>query len=211
MEWIYKYFSLTAVIAGLGFLIKYLIQRKIDSYFNTKLEDHKQELTVMSEKVKYDISKKLFDFEAYATKKHIVYPELYQHVFSISIEITELLAVAEVRYSWEPDTIHDLTKLSKEQETELWDKLTDLLINCRKSLMYFEENELFLSQEISDQVREIFVDLNTLLTNLFEDHVYDKPTVSKESRLIQNKIIRLKKEFHKELSYSHYEENEVKV
>src|SRR4051794_21172355 len=99
MEWIYKYFSYTAVIAGLGFLIKYLIQKKIDSYFNTKLEDHKKELAVMTEKAKYNISRKLFDFEAYAIKKHTIYPELYQLVFEIPGKMSVFSPSKEVTLS----------------------------------------------------------------------------------------------------------------
>ena len=58
MEWIYKYISITGIIAGLGISIRYLIQRKIDSYFNVKLENHKKELAILTENAKYDISKK---------------------------------------------------------------------------------------------------------------------------------------------------------
>lgn len=222
MEWIYKPFSYTAIIVAIGFLIKYLIQKKIDTYFSTKLEDHKQELNakleqhkqelaVMTERSKYDISKKLFDFEAYATKKHIVYPELYQHVFSTSTELTEFLIKTQSKYYWDSDKIHDLTKLSEEQIVELFNELTHVLKNSRKSLIYFAENELFLSQEISSQTQEILLNYQTLFTGLFVDPVYDKPSIWREMNIIQLKIGRLKKEFHKELSYSHYEENKEKV
>ncbi|MFE4812804.1 hypothetical protein ACFQ9Y_16945 [Peribacillus simplex] len=211
MEWIYKPFSYTAVIVAVGFLIKYLIQKKIDSYFNTKLEDHKKELAVMTEKAKYDISRKLFDFEAYATKKHIVYPELYQHVFSRYTEIAEFLIKTQVKYSWSSDTIHDLTKLSEEKTAELLSEFTHVLKNSRQSLQYFAENELFLSQEISSQTQEIFGNLQTLAAGLFVDPVYDKPAIWREMKIIQLKMRRLKKEFHKELSYSHFEETEEKA
>lgn len=89
MEWIYKYFSLAAVIAGSWLLIRYLIQKKVDSYFNKRLEIYKHELAIITENAKYDISKKLYDFEAYASKKHVVYPEIYRLVFEPWSELSQ--------------------------------------------------------------------------------------------------------------------------
>ncbi|MDF9558752.1 hypothetical protein P5774_26340, partial [Bacillus tropicus] len=82
MDWIYRYISITAVIGGLGFLIKYLIQRKIDSYFNHRLEQHKQELAALTESIKYNLGKKMFDYEAYTSKKHLIYHDIYKEIYS---------------------------------------------------------------------------------------------------------------------------------
>lgn len=202
MEWIYKYFSLAAVIAGVGFLVKYLIQKTIDSYFNTKLEDHKKELAVMTEKAKYDINRKLFDFEAYAIKKHTIYPELYQRIFEVRQQWTLLnYNILKNPKNHDDDFIHSIRKIK--------DVLESKVINTQE---YFTNNELFLSKELASNYLDtlsniwglhLFIDL--------EESSYKPSIVNKELSKIDDKIQVLKEIIYKELSYSHFEETEEKV
>ena len=183
MEWIYKYFSLTAVIAGLGFLIKYLIQKKIDSYFNTKLEDHKKELAVMTERAKYDISRKLFDFEAYAIKKHTIYPELYQLVFEVPRKMSVFTYLKEIKEV--EDAINNLSD-------------------------YFNKNELFLSKDVVSNYWVIF-DLILNLHGYFFTGGENRDFIHEEVRELKKEIEILKEVMYEELSYSHFEETEEKA
>ncbi|MFB7637676.1 hypothetical protein [Peribacillus butanolivorans] len=189
MEWIYKYFSLTAVIAGLGFLIKYLIQKKIDSYFNTKLEDHKKELAVMTEKAKYDISRKLFDFEVYAIKKHTIYPELYQLVFEVPRKMSVLSYLKEVTLS--------------ESFKEVEDAISNLL-------NYFNKNELFLSKDVASTFLVTF-DLILDLHGYFHMGRENRNFILEEVHKLRKEIEILKEVMYEELSYSHFEETKEKV
>ncbi|MDM5455237.1 hypothetical protein [Peribacillus simplex] len=201
MEWIYKYFSLTAVIAGVGFLIKYLVQKKIDSYFNTKLEDHKTELAVMTERAKYDISRKLFDFEAYATKKHTIYPELYQRMF----EIRRQYAVLTIKMG-----ISNRTDSKEETSLKLMEVIKGVDDAIKNAGEYFNNNELFLSKNVISTYWETWY----LLMNLQKDFYnkeYNSSFAHKEISKVQEKIDILKEAIHKELSYSHFEETEEKV
>lgn len=201
MEWIYKYFSFTAVIAFLVFLVKYLIQKKIDSYFNTKLEDHKKELAVMTEKAKYDISRKLFDFEAYATKKHTVYPELYHRMF----EIRRQYAVLTVNMGFS-----NRTESKEETSLKLMAFMKGVDDAIKNAGEYFNNNELFLSKNVVS----IYWETWDLLMNLQKDFYkreYTSSFAHKEVSKVQEKIEILKEAIYKELSYSHFEETEEKV
>ncbi|MDR4928927.1 hypothetical protein [Peribacillus simplex] len=220
MEWIYKYFSFTAVIAGfiggLGFLIKYSIQRKVDTYFNAelenhkqelnkKLEDHKKELAVMTEKAKYDISRKLFDFEAYAIKKHTIYPELYQRLFEIQQQF--------IKFTENTKRFIFIKESAKKDEIffrEI-DQLDVTIINAED---YFNKNELFLSKSVTSN----YIETMSVIKKLFSSYIsyYDTNQTllgdfSEKTEKIDAKIMSLKESIYKELSYSHFEETEEKV
>lgn len=199
MEWIYKPFSYTAVIVGLGFLIKYLIQRKIDSYFNKKLEQHKQELAVMTEKAKYDISRKLFDFEAYATKKHTIYPELYQRVF----EVRQSIIGYDIQTADKTLRIYDYKNLSLYDEKVFNDKL----MTARD---YYYKNVLFLSKNVASICLVTLGELY-LFSRLENRKNFAADNVSKAQDEIDKKIELLKETIYEELSYSHFEETEEKA
>ncbi|MFB5936460.1 hypothetical protein ACE8FZ_24730 [Peribacillus frigoritolerans] len=215
-EWIYKYFSYAAVSAGLGFLIKYLIQKKIDSYFNaklenhkqelnTKLEDHKKELAVMTEKAKYDISRKLFDFEAYAIKKHTIYPELYQRLFEIQQQLIKFT----------DNTKRFILIKESDKKDELFireiDQLEVTIINAED---YFNKNVLFLSKSVTSIYKETMSVINQLYRRYNSNYLNNRTLldgVSEKIEKIDAKIMLLKESIYKELSYSHFEETEEKV
>lgn len=197
MEWIYKYFSLTAAIAGLGFLVKYLIQKKIDSYFNKKLEQHKQELAVMTEKAKYDISRKLFDFEAYAIKKHTIYPELYQRMFEISRQFGTLII------KMGPKRPADLTK--EEYSLMLIKNIKEVEGAINNAREYSNYNQLFLSKKVGSAFGDTW-DLIMKLRKELYDSEYDMSFTRTEVLKIDEKRELLKEVIYEELSYSHFEE-----
>ncbi|MFJ5750452.1 hypothetical protein ACIP97_18035 [Peribacillus frigoritolerans] len=204
MEWIYKYFSLTAVIAGLGFLIKYLIQKKIDSYFNTKLEDHKKELAVMTEKAKYDISRKLFDFEAYAIQKHTIYPELYHRMFEILQHLTWLAIQVK--------NLPNIKEFDKQDEI-FFREITKLSKKITNASEYFNKNELFLSKSVALNYWKTLKLIEELET-YFLKNMHNSSLVgdfSEKRDEISNKIEILKEVMYEELSYSHFEETKEKV
>ncbi|MFD6440197.1 hypothetical protein ACFWDG_10380 [Peribacillus sp. NPDC060186] len=235
MEWIYKYISVTAVIAGVGFLVKFLIQRKINSYFDTRLAQYKQELDVMTERSKYDISKKLFDFEAYAIKKHTIYPELYQQVYQVRIQLVEFTFIVESFHSLnkEPDKTYNLKELIEDatmqnlyrlqqmkqynlEELDLkgktiyhreWMKFSTKLNNA---LSFLKTNELFLSKEVSASCLGTLKEIANL-NIYFMGKAYQPSFVSKEIEKVENKVDSLKEAIYEELSYSHFEKNEEKA
>lgn len=185
MEWLYKYISATAIIAGLGFLIKYLIQRKIDSYFNKKLEDHKQELSLVTENAKYELNKKMFDFEAYGTKKHEVYPELYEKLFSFWRKLYSLHS--------EKRAGENIVPLER-----------DYLLELMEIGHYHAQTELFKSEKASRDTISVLVALKSYLNNIFESDMNDN--LDREELECSGALNELKRTLHKELSYSHFEE-----
>lgn len=200
MEWIYKYFSIAAVIAGFGFLIRYLIQKKIDSYFNKKLEDHKKDLAVLTEKAKYDISKKLFDFEAYAIKKHTIYPVLYQRMF----EILRLFGALIIKMG--PKRPADLTK--EEYSLMLIKNIKEVEGAINNVREYYNYNQLFLSKKVVSAFGDTWDLIMNLRKELY-DREYNMSFTQTEVLKIDEKIELLKEVIYEELSYSHFEENSI--
>lgn len=221
MDWISASINLLALAGILVFSIKHLIQKKIDSYFNTKLEDHKKDLAVLTENAKYDISKKLYDFEAYASKKHSVYPELYSLAFESWSELTQFT------YRFDED-IMDLRKdLNVETLESYFDeefrKTTKTLF---KAYDYLYKNELYLSKDVTMVYnealeaqlkcgREVGISFRgnlddverqrndcqfSPLINIDEAYLYDA----------EEKVRILKETIYKELSYTHFEESKKK-
>jgi hypothetical protein len=202
MEWIYKPFSYTAIIVAIGFLVKYLIQRKIDSYFNKKLEDYKKELAVLTEKAKYDISKKLFDFEAYATKKHTIYPELYQRMFEISRQFDALII------KMGPERPDHLIKV--EYSLMLIKNIKEVEGAINNGREYYNYNQLFLSKKVESAFGDTWDLIMNLRKELY-DREYNMSFTQTEVLKIDEKIEILKEVIYEELSYSHFEETAVKV
>jgi hypothetical protein len=206
VDWIYKYFSLTAIIVSIGILIRYLIQKKIDSYFNTKLESHKQELNQINEKVKYDITKKLFDFEAYATKKHDIYPELYQKIYIIFGKLRNLQGIIMGLFHITEVKVYQLNLPGNEYLIEEKDSLRNVEVEYLTSVHeYINQNILFLSDNVAKTSKEVLNQANMILA-CFHVNEYDWDFVEEEFGDLQRKISKLKDALYKELSYSHFEE-----
>ncbi|PRS26917.1 hypothetical protein C6W19_24280 [Bacillus sp. RJGP41] len=219
MEWIYKYFSYTAFIAGLGFLIKYLIQKKIDSYFSTKLEKHKQELAVLTERSKYDISRKLFDFEAYAIKKHTIYPELYQRVNQVWDQLSSFTS------NWGENFVEELDLDKRNKRFSLENKeIGKKIVN---EFEQFHKEELFLSRDVTSAYWDLLVEMQGFSILLMKNYMMNLETTQtrdKHNSIIGNlmvieynvitisgKVDFLRDVMYKELSYSHFEETDKKV
>lgn len=218
MDTIRDYISWSVIIGGsitfIGFLIRYLIQKKIDSYFNTKLENHKKELAVLTENAKYDISKKLFDFEAYASKKHTVYPELYSLTFGFWQEISRF------RSRFDRDIKFSKNDMNKETfEQHFYEKIQPLVEKIPKVYDYFYKNELYLSKATAEVYEKAmhaqinFIDkiIDSFNSNLensnWQDSSFSLIKIKEEDYdNVDNKIYLLKEIIYKELSYTHSEE-----
>ncbi|MEY9865368.1 hypothetical protein ABIE66_000747 [Peribacillus sp. B2I2] len=159
----------------------------------------------MTEKAKYDISRKLFDFEAYAIKKHTIYPELYQRLFEIQqqfIKFTE-------------NTKRFILIKESDKKDELFLRETDQLeITIINAVDYFNKNELFLSKSVTSN----YIETMSVIKDLFSSYItnyYNNQTLhgdfSEKTEKIDAKIMLLKESIYKELSYSHFEETEEKV
>lgn len=212
MEWIQKYINGAAIAGIVIFLTKYLIQKTIDSYFNKQLENHKRELAVITENAKYDISKKLFDFQAYASKRHTIYPELYRIAYGLLSELSRFGDRINLIKDIEADI--DKNEL-RSRFREGHGPILDRLLNAHD---YFYKNELYVSENTATAYKEVLTRLRildeqtSLSFNLNISNVYwQDPNFllieNKNHRLkAKEKIDILKETMYKELSYTHSEE-----
>lgn len=193
MDWLYKSISVTSIITALGFLARYLIQKYIDYYFGQKLEYFKGEVNQVVEKHKYSLNKKMFDFEAYAVKKHSIYPELYKKLY---IGWKEMHDYASAIESSSEEYYFDQVKK---------ESITKNLLNL---IEYFAEVELYLSKEVSGKSWKIIVSFQNYIFDLF-DFPPNKIEIRQGNRDVFNTLKELKEQLHKELSYSHFEEEHI--
>lgn len=214
MEWIYKYIGVTGIITAAGFLIKYLIQKKIDSYFNKKLETYKQELAVITENAKYDISKKLFDFEAYASKKHAVYPELYAITFEFWSELTKFT------YKFDLSTEFSKENMDRDAFEKLFYKaLRQITAKLPEVQNYFWKNELYLSKDMSKAFEDVLYSQRNFLNKIldsFQKNIKNDNWQDRSFKLVKipdddfkrhkETMQVLKDTVYRELSYTHSEE-----
>ncbi len=76
--WGSYFISVPLILATVWAGTKYLSKKYVDQKFNKKLETHKHELQTIMEFNKFDIQRKIQDFNLYTVKKHEVYLTLYR-------------------------------------------------------------------------------------------------------------------------------------
>lgn len=209
MEWLYKYISVTAIIGGLWLMIKYYIQKKIDSYFNSKLAVHKQELNDLTERTKYDLSRRLFDFEAYSTRKHEVYPVLYSKIFETFNKMREYQSDIEAEFNIDEDRIYDLTcdaQIDFDQDLLHYKYQQTYAVHevHKNADDYYFSNELYFSKSVAFECGYVLKLMRIMITCYF-DHQYNKPMLNESLLELEGKIEHIKTILHEELSYSHHE------
>lgn len=221
MEWIYKYISWGFFIGGsitaIGFLIRYLIQKKIDSYFNKQLEQYKQELSIISENIKYDINRKLFDFEAYASKKHTVYPELYRLLLESWDDISS------IRFNFDIDIMFIKTDLDTcTLASRFYKEMKIFATKLDEAHDYFRKNDLYLSREASVACTKAFrgqsVFQRLVMDSFAENSLGDKwkdisfrliNVDTEHSDKVKDNILELKEILYKELSHANFVKEEA--
>ena len=221
MEEFYKYFSwfFVIVVGGIGgvrLLINHLIQTKIKLYFDKQLEEYKNELAIITKNAEYDISKKLFDFEAYASKKHTVYPELY----SLAFESWSELSLFNHRFDLEIlGSRNDLD--TNTLKSHFHNEFMPTSEKLAKAYRYFYKNELYLSKDAAIVCNESLEALRICGREIgisFRSNSNDierqrqvrqfSPLIDVDEKYLRDaeeKIHMLKETIREELSYSHSE------
>ncbi len=208
MEWFYKSISILTIIgAGLWVLSRYYIQKKIDSYFHSNLAIHKQELNDLTERTKYDLSKKLFDFEAYAIKKHDVYPVIYNNIVETFNKMKSFQKEIEAEFVLEENRCYDLTndyQIDFDRELLYFKFISSSAVRevHENAVEYYSNNELFISESVAIECDHVLKLMGNMVT-CYLDHHYDKPVLNKYLVELESKIEDLKKRMQGELSYSH--------
>ncbi len=204
-------------ISGVGLLIRHLAQAKVNFYFDKRLKAYEHNLAIITKNAEYDISKKLFDFEAYASKKHAVYPELY----SLILESRSNLLRFRTKFDLEiRDSKKDLDEATL--RPLFYKKMREASTKRFEACDYFYKNELYVSKEVSMIYEEILEDqllFELSMVNSFGENIRSDSWRDASSRLIivddehfeeiYDKVNILKEIIYKELSYTHYEKEEA--
>lgn len=219
MEEFYKYFSWGFIaiggISGVGLLIRHLAQAKVNYYFSKQLDQHRHDLAIITRNAEYDISKKMFDFEAYAAKRHSVYPELYRAAF----EPWDRLSNFNLIVKWDSkDDVMDFDEKSLELRFDK--EFTPIVNRLAIAYDYFYMNELYLSEntakaygetlkvlrDLAEETLDVFYGFRTTVADINKrNYTYSLENEGETKIEAAEKIQILKEIIYKELSYTHSE------
>ncbi|MCP3794696.1 hypothetical protein [Paenibacillus sp. CH40] len=75
--WGSYFISIPIIIATVWTALKFFSKSYVNQQFNKLLETHKHELQILMENNKFDLQRKMLDFNLFTTKKHEVYTKLF--------------------------------------------------------------------------------------------------------------------------------------
>jgi hypothetical protein len=222
----------TLISSGIIILfVKSSIKGIITHYFNKNLENHKHELTLITEAIRLDHQRKIHDFSLYSNKKHEVYPEIFKMLLN---------SFRKIRF-FKEDTYLSLKFINnKEQlyryleaivgETKMnnfheiindWDKspqdcihrasLSLKKIIAQEANEYFKEtydfilsNQLFLSDVVSENIEIIGMDIASLITLCSTRYHEELEEFESMVNKIEEGLRILKENMKKELAIGNY-------
>jgi hypothetical protein len=213
-------------------IISTFIKGGIGHFYNKKLENFKNDLSLAAEERKLDFQRRIHDFSLYSTQRHQVYPEIYKLLINAfaNIRFSRYCPVPfdnEMRKRALIGILRD-NKYSEEQIEKyliMWKESPMSLFNffngkfiqkdieeVNKSINllfeYFNLNELFLSDDLSKLVDETIGNLTMLNAELPYMLFYEDPKdIEITIRLfneIDDQIQEIKKIIKKELSIGDY-------
>ncbi|MCM3257031.1 hypothetical protein M3664_04450 [Paenibacillus lautus] len=77
IDWGSYFISIPLIVLTVWTGIKFFSKSYVNQQFNKLLETHKHELQMLMENNKFDLQRKMLDFNLFTTKKHEVYTNLY--------------------------------------------------------------------------------------------------------------------------------------
>lgn len=208
------------VSAALWGGVKYLTRKNVDRIFNQKMENHKHELQTILEFNKFDLQRKMHDFNLFNTKKHEVYPKLYELIlmaegklFSlqgfrqvpdyIRMNVEELERSLKLNYGFDDVDLKWILENWESDKENVFEELKKLLrrveIGNARSAVYDAQNFYLLSRLYLTE--EIFISQNKLFEKMLHyvidiEHLGNADTAD---RIAMRKSIDENKELIKQL------------
>lgn len=186
-EWGTILITFPIVVATVWLGIKFYAKNIVGNHFKKKLEDHKSELQNITEFNKFDLQRKLSDFNLYTVKKHDIYVELFDlfmradgHTGGLmgyrSVPDYKKYTAKQLEYSLEKlgfpaHDIEEFTTNWDEEKDYKFEKLKAYIqryeISSARNIIIEAKNKFLLSRlYISTEVDEILSALSSTL-NLY--------------------------------------------
>ncbi|BBI34075.1 hypothetical protein [Cohnella abietis] len=190
IDWGTFLLSIPLSLLILGGFAKFFINSYINGFFNKKLEKHKSDLQLLIENNRFDLQRKMADFNLYTNKKHEAYMKIYDLFLIAEGHVRSFMGVKKMpdyneyglediekklrSYNLLEKVIQDF--LAKWRSTfgsprqELHKEINDYLamIDIQKSWIKIEEaNNYFLINRIylSDQIEDTLSSVVSLLSS----------------------------------------------
>lgn len=78
----------SGIVSGLVALgMQTYLKGTINHHFSKRIEAFKEQITVQAEQRKMDFDRKIHDFSLYSTKRHEIYPELFQQLHKLHYDL----------------------------------------------------------------------------------------------------------------------------
>jgi hypothetical protein len=221
MDW--KTILTSFITSGLTvFIFQTIAKNGISHYYSKKLEKFKDEIAIHSDQRKFDIQRKVYDFEKYTTKRHDVYSELFSKVNACKISSLVLKEQSFLDGSFikEKDSLKRYIEgyISEEKEIDLLmdmynlkstEALNDISkhmfsLLCKEQIKkidvlnkYYSDNELYLSDNVAKKGKEVLslvILQSALLINAEERYTELEQTEKEINEMVKNLKIQMKKE-----------------
>jgi len=204
-----------AVWAG----VKYFTKRNFDHYFEKNLERHKSDLQNILELNKFDLQRKMHDFSLYTTKKHEIYPKLYQLFLLADGRLGELRGF-QSKYDFKTlnaeqiiyilKTEYEIPEVSYQKYLTDWDARKESFIDdfidfmrrvefqrANRAIIEAKNNALLYDLYLSNEVSEKLLKLSGLLRSYLVDAEHVKDFIGPERTALAQEMAHTEEEITK--------------
>ncbi|PWW20218.1 hypothetical protein DFO73_11632 [Cytobacillus oceanisediminis] len=161
----------TILIAVVTFLLKSYFKNLVAHFFKKELEEYKHDLNLITEEKKFDYQRKLHDFNLYRSRRH----ESYRVLFKLALSSLNKINHSRKETVWpkfedmtyEEIEVYLKTEIKDEFEVQKTNRrfqqyrdfsiikssivatrLKETMLEINKFIDYFEENELYYSNDV---------------------------------------------------------------
>ncbi|MDF2039857.1 hypothetical protein P2R12_23225 [Cytobacillus oceanisediminis] len=169
---ILKFFGqATILIAAVTFLLRSYFKNLVSQFFKKELEEYKHDLNLITEEKKFDYQRKLHDFNLYRTRRHESYRVLYKLALSslnkinqsrkqtvwpkfedMTYEEIEVYLKTEIKDDFEVQKTNRKFQQYRDfsiiKSSIVATRLKTTMLEINEFIEYFEENELYYSNEV---------------------------------------------------------------
>ncbi|WP_091019924.1 hypothetical protein [Paenibacillus amylolyticus] len=196
IDWGTVVISASAMLFSIIKGAQYFSRKYVDQRFLEKLEHHKHELQGIMEFNKFDLQRKMQDFNLFTTKKHEAYTTLYKLFLEADGYAGSIMGYRQVtdykKYSYDEVSRlfdeYNIGDIDKSPILDNWDNrhsddsvignlryvMNRTLVNVAKDYQRKAQNEFYYSKlYLSEKVDEIYYELsNCLKFNITDIEVY---------------------------------------
>ncbi|GAV11334.1 hypothetical protein [Paenibacillus sp. NAIST15-1] len=96
IDWGSYIISIPLILATVWAGLRFLAKKYVEQEFSKRIENHKHDLNLLVEANKFDIQRKMYDFNLYTTKRHETYMKLYNLFLEASSRVSRFQGIRQI-------------------------------------------------------------------------------------------------------------------